>query len=153
MPFDNVDEEVLKKPKKLDINSLKRFMLFMGPLSAIFNLIVFVALWFIFQVREVATYQTIWFCYSIVSNLLGMHIIRTAKIPFVQSNANKWVYASSILLIIFALIMPSTPLGAIIGLVPIGIQYIVLIFGIAISFCLVSLLAKKIYIKRRGEWI
>lgn len=153
LPFDNVDEEVLKKPKKLDINSLKHFMLFMGPLSAIFNLVVFVALWFIFQVREVATYQTIWFCYSIVSNLLGMHIIRTAKTPFVQSNANKWVYASSILLIIFALIMPSTPLGAIIGLVPIGIQYIALIFGIAIAFCLVSLLAKKIYIKRRGEWI
>lgn len=153
LPFDNVDEENLRKPKKLDINSLKKFMLFMGPLSAIFNLIVFASLWFIFGVREAATYQTIWFCYSIVSNLLGMHIIRTAKMPFVQSNANKIVYLSSISLILIGLIVPFTPLGAFIGLVPIAAKYIALIFATSILFCIVTLFAKKVYIRKYGEWI
>ena len=153
LPFDNVDEEVIKKPKKLDIKSLKKFMFFMGPLSAIFNLIVFALLWFVFQVRAAATYQTIWFCYSIVSNLLGMHIIRTAKIPFIQSRANKLVYLSSFSLILIGLIVPFTALGNIIGLVPIDFKYIVLIFTIAITFCLVTMFAKKIYVKKNGEWI
>ena len=153
LPFDNVDEDVIKKPKKLDIKSLKKFMFFMGPLSAIFNLIVFALLWFVFQVRATATYQTIWFCYSIVSNLLGMHIIRTAKIPFIQSRANKLVYLSSFSLILIGLIVPFTALGNIIGLVPIDFKYIVLIFTIAITFCLVTMFAKKIYVKKNGEWI
>ena len=153
LPFDNVDEEVIKKPKKLDIKSLKKFMFFMGPLSAIFNLIVFALLWFVFQVRAAETYQTIWFCYSIVSNLLGMHIIRTAKIPFIQSRANKLVYLSSFSLILIGLIVPFTALGNIIGLVPIDFKYIVLIFTIAITFCLVTMFAKKIYVKKNGEWI
>ena len=153
LPFDNVDEDVIKKPKKLDIKSLKKFMFFMGPLSAIFNLIVFALLWFVFQVRAAATYQTIWFCYSIVSNLIGMHIIRTAKIPFIQSRANKLVYLSSFSLILIGLIVPFTALGNIIGLVPIDFKYIVLIFTIAITFCLVTMFAKKIYVKKNGEWI
>ena len=125
----------------------------MGPISAVFNLLVFVALWFLFKVRDASTYQTIWFCYSIVANLLGMHIIRTAKIPFIQSNANKVVYISSFSLILIALILPFTPLGALIGLIPIAMKYIALIFVIAIMFCVVTLFAKKFYIKKFREWI
>lgn len=100
LPFDNVDEESLKEPKRLSIDSLKHFIFFMGPLSSAFDLIIFAFLWFVFKVRDVATFQTIWFSYSIVSNLVGMHIIRTAKLPFLQSNAHKAVYISSTLLII-----------------------------------------------------
>lgn len=90
LPFDNVDEEYLQKPRTFSLKSLKNFMLFMGPLSSAFDLIVFACLWFVFKLRDPALFQTIWFTYSIVSNLLGMHIIRTAKIPFIQSNAHKW---------------------------------------------------------------
>ncbi len=153
LPFDNVDEESLKKPKKLDIKSLKHFMLFMGPVSSIFDIIVFISLLVFFNVREAATFQTIWFSYSIVSNLIGMHIIRTAKIPFVQSNAHKTVYISSILLIIIGLIFPFTKLGAMIGLVPIAGRYIVLIFVVTLLYCIVALIAKKKYIRKYKEWI
>ena len=96
LPFDHVDKESLQKPKKLDIKSLKHFMLFMGPVSSMFDIVVFISLWIFFKVRDAATFQTIWFSYSIVSNLVGMHIIRTAKIPFIQSNAHKAVYIISI---------------------------------------------------------
>jgi len=153
IPFDNVDKEALEKPKKLDIKSLKQFMLFMGPVSSLFDLIVFTVLWFVFIVRDVANFQTIWFTYSIVSNLIGLHIIRTAKIPFIQSNASKAVYISSILLIIIGILVPFTPLGLAIGFVPLQAKYIGMIFGVTFLYCIVASFAKKIYIKKYGEWI
>ena len=153
LPFDNVDKELIEKPKNFSIKSLKEFMFFMGPLSSLFDLIVFAFLWFMFGIREAATFQTVWFCYSIVSNLIGMHIIRTAKVPFIQSNAHKLVYLSSFALIIIGLIVPFTPLGSIIGLVPLTTSYIIFIFIVTFVYCILALFAKKIYIKKYGEWI
>ena len=137
IPFDNVDKELIAKPKKLNIKSLKRFMFFMGPVSSLFDIVVFLLLWFVFTVRDVTHFQTIWFTYSIVSNLIGMHIIRTAKTPFIQSNAHKAVYISSILLIITG----------------IALKYIFMIFGVTFLYCIVASYAKKIYIKKYKEWI
>ena len=125
----------------------------MGPISSIFDLIVFAALWFIFKLRDASTLQTVWFSYSIVSNLLGMHIIRTSKIPFIQSNAHKMVYLSSILLAIIGVIVPFTWLGKIIGLVPIPTAYFGVILIVPILYCFVAMIAKKVYIKKYGEWI
>lgn len=153
LPFDNVDSEYLKKPRQFNLKSLKNFMLFMGPLSSAFDLLVFALLWFVFHLREVALFQTVWFTYSIVSNLLGMHIIRTAKIPFVQSNASKMVYFSSITLSIIGILVPFTWLGKVIGLVPIPLPYMSIIFAVPILYCFVAMFAKKIYIKKHGEWI
>ncbi len=153
LPFDNVDKEYLEKPRKWDLKCLKNFMLFMGPLSSCFDMIVFASLWFIFNVRTEAIFQTIWFSYGVVSNLVGMHIIRTAKIPFVESNAHKFVYFSSILLSILAILVPFTALGHIIGLVSIPLKYLTVILGVPILYCFVALFAKKIYVKKYGEWI
>ncbi len=153
LPFDHVDKETLQHPKTFSIKSLKDFMFFMGPLSSAFDMLVFACLWFVFQVRDVSTFQTIWFSYSITSNLVGMHIIRTAKMPFIESNAHKAVYISSISLILIGILVPFTALGNLIGLVPIAIKYIFLILGITLLYCLVAIFAKKIYIKKFGEWI
>lgn len=153
LPFDNVDKEYLQEPKKLDIKDLKHFMLFMGPLSSVFDMLVFASLWFIFGLREAAVFQTVWFSYSIVSNLTGMHIIRTSKAPFIQSNANKAVYISSILLSIIGILVPYTFLGKAIGLVPVTLNYLTVILGVTFLYCIVAIFAKKIYIKKYGNWI
>ena len=153
LPFDHVDKEDLQKPKKLDIKSLKHFMFFWGPLSSCFDMVVFACLWFFFNIREAALFQTIWFSYSIVSNLIGMHIIRTAKLPFIQSNAHRAVYISSISLIIIGILVPFTGLGAMIGLVPMQFSDIVLIFGVTFLYCIVAIFAKKVYLKKYKEWI
>ncbi|MCI8587298.1 MAG: magnesium-translocating P-type ATPase [Clostridia bacterium] len=153
LPFDNVDKEYLQTPKRWSISSLKKFMLFMGPLSSSFDMIVFASLWFIFGIRQAAIFQTVWFSYGVVSNLVGMHIIRTAKVPFVQSNANKMVYFSSISLSIIAIIVPFTWLGRVIGLVAIPLKYLSIIILVPILYCIVALFAKKIYIRKYGEWI
>lgn len=156
LPFDNVDEEHLDKPKNWNTNSLKRFMLIMGPLSTLFDMIVFAVMWFEFNMRgnSIALFQTIWFTYSIISNLVGMHIIRTNKKPIIQSHASKAVYASSISISIFAILIPYTILGRAIGLVPIGFKYI-LVFMLAIPalYCIVAQFVKKRYIKKYGEWL
>ena len=153
LPLDDVDEEYIRKPKKIDIKGLKHFMLFMGPLSSIFDLLVFALVWFVFGVREAAVFQTIWFTYSIVSNLMGLHVIRTAKVPFKESHASKPVYASSILLSIIAMIVPYTFLGHAIGLTSIDFKYFSVILGVPVLYCFVAIFAKKVYIKKYGEWI
>lgn len=156
LPFDNVDKEHLNKPKQWNTNSLKRFMLVMGPLSTAFDMIVFALMWFGFNLRSnnIALFQTIWFTYSIVSNLLGMHIIRTNKRPFIDSHASKSVYISSISISILAIFVPYTILGKAIGLAPIGFKYIVVFMIIVpVLYCLIAQRVKKWYIKKYEEWL
>ena len=152
LPFDNVDIDSLKKPKKWSISAIRQFMIFMGPLSSAFDLIVFAMLWFVFKLgpADSALFQTIWFSYGIVSNLFGMHIIRTAKIPFVQSHASKPVYMSSIIVSLLAILVPFTPLGTAIGLVAIPIKYMALIFLTPVVYCII---AQYKYIQKHGEWL
>ena len=156
LPFDDVDNEHLNKPKNWNTESLKRFMLIMGPLSSAFDIIVFAIMWFGFKLRmdNVALFQTIWFTYSIVSNLAGMHIIRTNKRPFIDSHASIPVYISSISIIIIALLVPYTILGKAINLVPISLNYI-LVFMVLIPllYCIVAQFVKRKYIKKYGEWL
>lgn len=153
LPFDNVDKEYLKKPRRLDVKKLKQFMLFMGPLSSIFDIVVFVCLWFAVKVRTPELFQTVWFSYTIISNLIGMHIIRTSRKAFVESNASKLVYASTVIICLLALIVPLTGLGAFLGLVPIPVKEIGLIFGTTVLYCVVASFAKRLYVRKFGEWI
>ncbi len=155
LPFDNVDKEMLKDPKKLESRSLFRFMVFMGPMSSIFDLLIFATLWFVFKLgpAQAALFQTIWFSYGIVSNLVGLHMIRTTKTPFIQSNASKIVYGTSIGLSIIALLIPFTFIGRAIGLVAIPFNFIILIFAAVVVYCIISLYAKKLFIKKFGEWL
>ena len=154
LPYDHVDHEYLQKPKRWSMNSIKHFMLWMGPTSSIFDLFIFAALWFGFEIREAAVFQSIWFSYGVVSNLVGLHIIRTAKIPFIQSNASYAVYATSALLSLIAIAVPFTPLGALLGLTAIPMKYILMIIiGVPILYCFIASIVKKEYIKKYGEWL
>ena len=131
-------------------------MLIMGPVSAAFDMLVFSIMWFGFNLREnnVALFQTIWFTYSIVSNLFGMHIIRTNKRPFIDSHASKSVYISSITISILSIFIPYTILGKSIGLVPIGLKYIIVfMIMIPLLYCLIAQKVKKWYVNRYGEWL
>lgn len=154
IPYDNVDKEYLEKPRVWDMKSIKRFMLYMGPTSSIFDLMVFAILWFGFGLRtpNAALFQSIWFSYGVVSNLVGLHIIRTSKSPF-KSHASKAVYATSIGLSIIAIIIPFTFIGSYIGLVPIPLQYFSIILCVPILYCILASVIKKKYIKKYGEWL
>lgn len=153
LPMDNVDDDYVRKPRKWSIKSIKNFMIVMGPTSAIFDLIIFATLWFVFGIREAAVFQTIWFSYGIISNLIGLHIIRTAKKPFIESNASKPVYIFTLVICIIAIIVPFTFIGKFLGLVPLNLKYILFIFAVPILYCLLALEVKKLYIKKYDDWI
>ena len=155
IPYDNVDKEYLEKSRVWNIKSLKRFMLYMGPTSSIFDLIVFASLWFVFGLRmpDAALFQSIWFSYGVVSNLVGLHIIRTSKTPFIQSNASKAVYATSIILSIVAIAIPFTFIGRYIGLTAIPFKYFSVILCVPILYCFLASFVKRMYIKKYGEWV
>ena len=155
IPYDNVDKEYLEKPRKWNMKSLKRFMLWMGPASSVFDLMVFSILWFGFKLRspDAALFQSIWFSYGVVSNLVGLHIIRTAKTPFIESNSSKAVYATSIGLSIIAILIPFTFIGSYIGLVPIPFKYFTIILLVPVLYCLLATIVKKRYIKKYKEWL
>ncbi len=155
VPYDNVDKEYLEKPRVWNMKSIKRFMICMGPASSIFDLMVFAILWFGFGLRmaDAALFQSIWFSYGVVSNLVGLHVIRTGKTPFIQSNASKPVYATSIILSIVAILVPFTFIGKAIGLVAIPLKYFSIILIVPILYCFLATLVKKLYIKKYGEWL
>ena len=155
VPYDNVDKEYLEKPRVWNMKSIKRFMLYMGPASSLFDLMVFAILWFGFNLgpADAALFQSIWFSYGVVSNLVGLHVIRTSKTPFIQSNASKPVYATSIILSFVAIIVPFTFIGKAIGLVAIPIQYFSVILLVPILYCFLASFIKKRYIKKYGEWL
>ena len=155
VPLDNVDKEYLAKPKVWDIKGIKRFMLYMGPTSSIFDILVFAILWFGFRLRvpEAALFQTIWFSYGVVSNLVGLHIIRTGKVPIIQSNASKYVYFSSIILSVIAIAIPYTFIGTFLGLTALPAKYLGVIIGVPILYCFVASFVKKVYIRKFEDWI
>ena len=153
IPYDHVDKEQLTHPNKLNMKSLKKFMLFWGPISSSFDLLIFAILWFHFGIREAAIFQSIWFSYGVVSNLIGMHIIRTAKLPFIESRASVPVVVTTVLLMFVAIIVPFTPLGSMIGLVGLEAKFILMIFVVSFLYCIIASIAKKIYLKVYKEWI
>lgn len=155
VPYDNVDREYLSKPRRWKMKSIKRFMLWMGPASSVFDLMVFAILWFGFGLRtpDAALFQSIWFSYGVVSNLVGLHVIRTAKTPFIESNSSKAVYATSIGLSIVAIIIPFSFIGKYIGLVPIPFKYFSIILLVPILYCFLATIVKKEYIKKYKEWL
>lgn len=155
LPMDHVDPEYTQKPRKWDMKSLKHFMLWMGPTSAIFDLLIFSLLWFVFDIREsqASLFQTIWFSYGIISNLIGLHIIRTTKIPFIQSNASRTVYFFTVVICIVAIIVPFTVLGKFLELIPLTPFFIAFIFIIPILYCFLAMMVKKQYIKKYKDWV
>lgn len=84
---------------------------------------------------------------------MGLHVIRSSKRPFLETHASIAVYATTILISIVTLLIPFTPLGSIIGLVPIPLIYIVVILGVSFLYCMLASFVKKIYIKKYGEWL
>ena len=115
----------------------------------------YLILWYVFKIREeqAALFQTIWFSYGIISNLIGLHIIRTAKKPFIESHASKTVYLFTITICTIAILVPFTFVGKFIGLVPLTPILILFIFTVPILYCILAINIKKLYIKKYKDWI
>ncbi|MBR8838874.1 MAG: magnesium-translocating P-type ATPase [Stigonema ocellatum SAG 48.90 = DSM 106950] len=153
IPFDHVDPEDLVKPPKWKIDNIRRFMIFIGPISSIFDYSTYALMWFVFgatSVHNQALFQTGWFVESLMTQTLIVHVIRTAKIPFFQS------WASLPMLLITATVMgvgmylPFSPIGASLGFVPLPAVYFLWLGLILTCYCVLTQFVKTWFIKKYG---
>ncbi|MFE3293825.1 magnesium-translocating P-type ATPase [Rhodococcus sp. NPDC059234] len=156
IPWDRVDREFLAKPRKWETRSLSRFMVFIGPISSIFDISTFAVMWFVFAANSpehAALFQSGWFIESLISQTLIVHMIRTQRIPFLQSRASWPVLVTTGLACAFALVFPFTGFGHALGLVSLPWTYFPWLVGTLVAYCVVTQIAKVAFIRRFGGWL
>ncbi|HQX51939.1 MAG TPA: magnesium-translocating P-type ATPase [Planctomycetaceae bacterium] len=153
IPFDDVDEELVKEPLKWNPESIGRFMLFFGPLSSVFDIVTFVVMWFVFKANAVehqALFQSGWFVVGLLTQTLIVHMIRTPKIPFIESRAAWPLLGATLLIMATGVFLPMGPLASYFQLQPLPWPYFVWLVGILFSYALLTSLMKRWYIRRFG---
>jgi len=156
IPWDNVDAEYMEKPRKWEAGNIVRFMLFIGPISSIFDVVTFVFLWHIIGANSDATqgiFQSGWFIEGLLSQTLIVHLIRTQKVPFLESRAATPVIALTVLIMAIGIYIPFSGLGSSIGLRPLPLLYFPLLFATLLGYGVMTQLVKSWYIKKFGGWI
>jgi Mg2+-importing ATPase len=156
IPFDKVDNEYLAKPRKWETRSIKTFLGFMGPLSSIFDILCFLVMWFIIGANsnELAPlFQAGWFVFGTVSQVLVIHMIRTGKIPFVQSIAATPLLISTLVIAIVAIVIGFSVLANGLSMTALPISVVPWLIVLLLGYCLSTQLLKTFYIKRYGEWL
>lgn len=144
---DNVDEEYVEKPKRWDISFIRKFMIFLGPISSIFDFLTFFIMLLVFNATE-PLFQTAWFLESLSTQTLVILAIRTRRTPFYKSKPNKLLLLSSISIVGFALIIPFTPLGALFGFVQPHYTFFVVLAGLIGAYLVLVEVVKKWFYKR-----
>ncbi|MCX6773106.1 MAG: magnesium-translocating P-type ATPase [Candidatus Micrarchaeota archaeon] len=114
VPSDNVDNEALKKPAKWDLENVKNFMLYIGPLSSIFDYLTYFTLYFVLAVPE-GVFQAGWFIESIMTQTLIIYVIRTNRVPFIESMPSKQLIITSTAILLIALFVVLGPVGQYFG--------------------------------------
>jgi Mg2+-importing ATPase len=150
---DNVDEDSLLKPKKWDFKNIKRFILFFGPISSLFDYATFFVMLYVFHAwSNPALFHTGWFVESLLTQTLIVHIIRTSKIPFFQSRASWPLTISTLAVIAVGIYLPFSSFAGAFQLLPLPPLYFVLLFiGLIMYFLITQFL--KVYFIRKYKWI
>lgn len=146
IPADNIDSEYVIKPKPWNIDVIKKFMLVFGPVSSVFDLITFGAL--IMLHASQSTFHTTWFLESLTTQTLVIYIIRTPKIPFIQSKPGRILTLTSLLIVFTGYIITYSPLGKHFGFVKLPLSYIGIILLIVIIYLFTVQMVKKLFIKK-----
>jgi len=150
IPSDNVDPEALLKPKHWNINFIKKYMLFFGPISSLFDFATFGILYFGFRAQG-ALFQTGWFVESMVSQILIVFVIRTFRTPFTSSRPSSQLLFTCLALLAVVIGLPYTPLGTSLGFVPLPALYFIVLILLVATYLFLVETVKKIFIKRVSE--
>ena len=156
IPWDDVDQDYLKQPRKWDAGGIARFMVFIGPISSIFDIVTFFVMWHVFRANtpeHQSLFQSGWFVVGLLTQTLIVHMIRTQHIPFIQSRAATPVILLTASIMAFGIYLPFSSLGAHLGMVPLPWSYFGWLAGILLSYCVLTQLVKTLYIRRFGQWL
>lgn len=154
IPFDNVDDELLQKPQKWQPAEIGRFMIFFGPISSIFDVVTFVMMWFVSHANTSAhqtLFQSGWFVVGLVTQTLIVHMIRTPKIPFLQSRASAPLMIMTLIIIAIGIYLPMGAFASYFKLQALPPMYFVYLPCIVVAYMVLTQLVKNFYI-RRYEW-
>ena len=177
IPWDNVDEEFIAVPRKWDASSVGNFMLWIGPTSSIFDFTTYIFMYFVFcplfvsggvlfndlaahytgaelvamQAQYIGMFQAGWFVESMWSQTLVIHMIRTPKIPFLQSHASAPVTLLTMTGIAVLTVIPFTPLGAALGFEALPMSYFAYLIPCILLYMVLATSLKKAYIRHYGE--
>ena len=147
IPSDKVDHDWVNRPHKWNLAHVKKFMYIFGPLSSVFDLLTFFILFSVFHLSEGA-FQTGWFMESLATQTLVIHIIRTKKIPFIQSRASKLLTFSTIAAVSVGWILPFTPLRTLFNFSPLPLSIMLVIAGLVLLYLILVEIVKRIYYKK-----
>jgi Mg2+-importing ATPase len=155
MPFDQVDEDYLKAPRRWDTKSISTFTWIMGSLSSIFDILTFLTLWFVIGADTVAmapVFQAGWFVFGTLSQVMVIHMIRTARIPFLQSRAAMPLLVSTVIASLVVLAVGFTGIGIALDMAALPLAFAPWLIVILFAYCLATQAIKVVYIRRFGEW-
>ena len=157
IPYDNVDSEFLLKPKKWDTKGISRFMKVMGVTSSVIDVISFIIFWFLLKYNSVdkqTYFQTAWFVTCLTTELMIIYNVRTAKKPFIESNASLKLNLLMLLSFILTIITPIVLCKiSTFHFVILPLQYYIYLVGLIILYFVIVSIIKKVYIKKYGEWL
>ena len=156
IPFDSMDEEFLISPRKWETKSISRFMLLMGPLSSVFDILCFVVLWFVLKAdsaESAAVFQSGWFIFGTLSQIVVVHMIRTQKIPFIQSRPSVYLAMSTISVAAAAVALVFTGIAGSLDLAVLPLSYVPWLAALLAGYCIATQLFKGVYIKFFKEWL
>jgi Mg2+-importing ATPase len=152
IPSDTVDPDWLKKPRKWAIGELRRFILFIGPISSLFDYATFFIMLYIFKAaNNPELFHTGWFVESLFTQTLIIHVIRTSKIPFVQSRASKPLLFTSLAIVAVGALLPFSPLAKLLGFVPLPWTYWLWLAGMLVIYVLLTQVVKTWFYRKFGE--
>lgn len=153
IPFDNVDEEQIRKPQRWNPADLGRFMLFFGPISSIFDILTFCLMWFVFHANtpaEQGLFQSGWFVVGLLSQTLIVHMIRTQRVPFIQSRAAWPLMLMTLLVMAIGIVLPFSPLASYLQLQALPLSYFPWLIAILAGYMTLTQLVKGFYRRRYG---
>ncbi len=164
IPLDHVDEEYLHKPRRWNIKSIRNFMFFIGPISSIFDFATFFLMLYFFGCAAYSAagtsvaekthleqlFHTGWFVESLLTQTLIVHIIRTYRIPFIQSRASKTMSLATVLIMAIGVWLPFSPLAGYLGFTPLPGIYFVWLAGFLVSYGILTHGMKTWFARRFG---
>jgi Mg2+-importing ATPase len=152
IPTDNVDTDWLARPRKWEIGALRRFILYIGPISSIFDYMTFFIMLYVFHAwNNPALFQTGWFVESLFTQTLIIHVIRTNKIPFLQSRASRSLLLTSLVIVLVGAYLTISPLASTLGFVGLPPLYWPLLFGMLLCYIILTQVVKMWFVRKFAD--
>ncbi len=153
IPFDNVDEEQLAKPQRWNAGDIGRFMVFFGPISSVFDILTFSLMWWVFKANTVEAqtlFQSGWFIEGLLSQTLIVHMIRTRKVPFIQSRASWPLCIMTLMVVVTGIALIYSPVAGFLQLQALPLSYFPWLIAILAGYMVLTQCVKGWFVRRYG---